>query len=149
MPILDIQLPPSYIPAQVAISEQISSENFNFGEFIFFDSKENIILNSFELLGGTICDRQHAKIFLKDNALIADNFYEIAKRLSECFKGNNFYDLKLEHTQRDGEKSELFLIVKTKNTPEEAFVLLKEFDKWFVPNIFKEFTLFNVNLEFI
>jgi hypothetical protein len=146
---LDIQLPPPYIPALAPISEQVSSENFKFGKFIFFGNKENIILNAFELLGGTICDRKNTEIFLKDNPFVIDNFNEVAKRLSKSFNGYNFHDLKLEYIQREGESPELFLIVKTKYVPEEATVSLRDFDKWFVPNIFKEFTSFNVNLEFI
>jgi hypothetical protein len=43
---------------------------------------------------------------------------------------------------------ELFLIVKTVKEPEDAIKDLREFDKWFIPNIFTCFTRFNVNIDF-
>ena len=129
-------IPPTYI-MPVFSSEQANSDNFEFGNITILDSRENIILCSFQLWGGYITDKQAVEWFLKDNPLVADSLNATTNRLSEYFNEESF---KLELSQINGEQPELFLIVETKKDAEEALSLLAEFDKWFIPNIFKEFT---------
>lgn len=142
---LDFISPTIYAPT-TSLSGQISFDEYDFGKLLVFGSKESIILNYFELLGGKIIDRNNIEIFLKENSFVVDSIVPAVNNLKDFFNNIN---IKLETYQMNGEKSELFLIIETKSEPEEVLESLKRFDEWFVPNIFKKFTRFNVNVNFV
>lgn len=140
-------LPPIYEPA--SISEQVCPDIFKFGCLSIFNSSEKLILDQIELFGGVIVDRKNIEKFIKDNSVVAENLKNTVYKLLGCFQGANLSDLSLEYVQMWGEESELFLIIKTNKSSEDIRESMREFDDWFVPNVFKEFTRFNINVEFI
>ena len=129
---IDYIPPPVYSISALRV-EQVSSDD-SFNSIYIYNTCEDVILDLFESMGGVVTDRATIIKFFKENQFVADGFIGTAKELSQCF--DNSTNLILELSHFDEEKPELFLVVKTKSTPEDALVSLREFDKWFIPNIY-------------
>jgi len=144
---------PPYIPPPeyetVVSSEQRSSDPFKFNRFTILDSKESITLEHFMLLGGSITDKQLVETFLKENSIVSDNLIATATKLTDSFNEKDFSSLQLELTEVTGENPELFIILKTEKNSQDIIASLRHFDEWFIPTIFKDFTRFNINLDFV
>lgn len=120
--------------------------DFIFGEHRIYKSSEEYNLDYFKLNGGSVVNKNNIIDFLKNNSFVSSNLNEVVGKIYEYF-GN--VKLRIELSRFDGETPELFLIVQTEDDPQEAYKKLKDFDNWFVPEIFEKTDSFNVNIEFI
>ena len=149
---LDYAQPPVYTNPHLQTQDEYSYDTSilsKFGTIPLWGDKENNILTTFEMLGVKILDRKGTVSFLQNNPITTDNLYKTSTELLKTFNERYWTSLRLELSITDEELPELFLIIETALTPKEAIARLNTFDSWFIPNVFKDFTRFNVNIEFI
>ncbi|MFH0857450.1 MAG: hypothetical protein V1848_01750 [Candidatus Magasanikbacteria bacterium] len=97
-------------------------------------------------LGVIMSEREKVAEFIKNSPEIMSQFQEILDRVSMIFKDD--YKLYLDISSIENEEPELFLVIFTHKSSEEAVENLQELDHWFIPSIYKKNSRFNITVDF-